>query len=113
LLLVASAVPAATATVSNLFVRRFGAAHVAPTNSVSRGEQQHAYAAENERDGEQQEAVVDSPRSHARGVIYEFGTAGAGNFHQLVKPAGLVVGSIDPSQRRQHYHLVPAVQAAP
>jgi hypothetical protein len=49
--LVASAVAAAaaTATVSNFIPC---AAQFAPTNSVSRIEQQHANAAENERDSE-------------------------------------------------------------
>jgi len=48
----AVAAAAATATVSNFFLRRFDAAQFAPTNSVSRVEQQHAHAAENERDSE-------------------------------------------------------------
>src|SRR5580704_16380075 len=37
-----------------------------------------------------------------RGVIHEFGMAGAVNFHHLVKPADLVVGSVDPGQHRQY-----------
>ena len=39
--------------------------------------------------------------------------AGAVNFHHLVKPADLVVGSVDPGQQRHYRHLVLAVPPSP
>src|ERR1700738_3362130 len=51
--------------------------------------------------------------SVTRGVVHEFGMAGAVKFPGLVKSPGMVVGSVDPGQRRKHRGLVLAVPSAP
>src|SRR6266566_9391852 len=47
------------------------------------------------------------------GAVHESGMAGAVKFPGLVESAGLVVGCVDPCQRRKYRRLVPAVPPAP
>ena len=52
------------------------------------------------------ELLQSNVSSVTRGAVHEFGMAGAVKFPGLVKSPGLVVGSVDPGQRRQHRGLV-------
>src|SRR5882672_2302622 len=47
------------------------------------------------------------------GAVHEFGMAGAVKFPGVVKSAGLVVGSVDPGQRRKYRGLVLSLPPAP
>src|ERR1700675_5008766 len=48
-----------------------------------------------------------------RGAVHELGMAGAVDFPGLVESSGLVVGCVDPGQRREYRDLVLAVPSAP
>src|SRR6202048_3198528 len=59
------------------------------------------------------EFLQSNVSSVTRGAVHEFGMAGAVKFPGLVKSPGLVVGSVDPGQRRKYRGLVLAVPPAP
>src|ERR1700694_6058440 len=59
------------------------------------------------------ELLQSSVSSVTRGAAHESGMAGAVKFPGLVKSPGLVVGSVDPGQRRKYRGLVLDVPPAP
>src|SRR5450631_2778886 len=59
------------------------------------------------------ELLQSNVSSVTPGAVHELGMAGAVKFPGLVKSAGLVVGSVDPGQRRKYRGLVLAVPPAP
>src|SRR6202171_2431497 len=63
------------------------------------------------------ELLQSNVSSVTRGAVHEFGMAGAVKFPVkfpgLVKSPGLVVGRVDPGQRRKYRGLVRAVPPAP
>src|SRR3984893_8961648 len=59
------------------------------------------------------ELLQASVGSVTRGAVHECGMAGAVKVPGLVKSPGLVVGSVDPGQRREYRGLVLALPPAP
>src|ERR1700730_3777223 len=59
------------------------------------------------------ELLRSNVSSVTRGARHEFGMAGAVKFPGLVESLGLVVGSVDPGERRKYRGLVLAVLPAP